>query len=110
MPRRARAEAAGVTIEWPGKRRELPPAPVRDGDLRVVERIVPGRLEGHAHSELPRAADERDDNLLVFGDNGVAMDALAKRFAGRVDLIYIDPPFATGLAYFSQTDRQGASL
>src|SRR5690606_6770482 len=41
---------------------------------------------------------------LVRGDNLVAMGALAERLRGRVDLVYIDPPYATGLSYYSQTD------
>jgi len=32
-------------------------------------------------------------NLLIWGDNKLAMAALLERFRGKVDLIYIDPPF-----------------
>ena len=35
-------------------------------------------------------------NKLIWGDNLLVMGSLLERFAGRVDLIYIDPPFATG--------------
>src|SRR5262249_48618319 len=38
-------------------------------------------------------------NLLVLGDNLDAMGALTARFAGRIDLVYIDPPFGTGQDY-----------
>lgn len=40
----------------------------------------------------------RDDfrNMLVWGDNKLVMTSLLKDFKGKVDLIYIDPPFDVG--------------
>lgn len=35
-------------------------------------------------------------NRLIWGDNKYIMASLLEEFAGKVDLIYIDPPFATG--------------
>jgi DNA modification methylase len=35
-------------------------------------------------------------NTLIWGDNLLVMGSLLKEFAGKIDLIYIDPPFATG--------------
>jgi DNA modification methylase len=35
-------------------------------------------------------------NQLIWGDNLLVMQSLLKEFAGEIDLIYIDPPFATG--------------
>jgi adenine-specific DNA-methyltransferase len=35
-------------------------------------------------------------NKLIWGDNFLVMGSLLKEFAGKIDLIYIDPPFATG--------------
>src|SRR5207249_1180814 len=35
-------------------------------------------------------------NKLVWGDNLLVMGSLLEQFAGKIDLIYIDPPFATG--------------
>ena len=34
-------------------------------------------------------------NKLVWGDNLLVMGSLLEKFAGKVDLIYIDPPFGT---------------
>jgi adenine-specific DNA-methyltransferase len=36
------------------------------------------------------------DNLLIEGDNLLALKALLPQFAGRVKCIYIDPPYNTG--------------
>jgi hypothetical protein len=40
----------------------------------------------------------RDDfrNILIWGDNKLALAALLEQFRGKVDLIYIDPPFDVG--------------
>lgn len=35
-------------------------------------------------------------NKLIWGDNAYVMSSLLQEFAGKVDLIYIDPPFNTG--------------
>jgi 16S rRNA G966 N2-methylase RsmD len=35
-------------------------------------------------------------NQLIWGDNKLVMSSLLDRFAGAIDLIYIDPPFDTG--------------
>lgn len=35
-------------------------------------------------------------NRLIWGDNKYVMSSLLEEFAGKIDLIYIDPPFATG--------------
>lgn len=40
--------------------------------------------------------DEHSGNLLVQGDNLHALKALLPRYAGKVDCIYIDPPYNTG--------------
>ena len=34
-----------------------------------------------------------DDNLIIHGDNLEALKALLPRYAGKVDVIYIDPPY-----------------
>jgi adenine-specific DNA-methyltransferase len=35
-------------------------------------------------------------NKLIWGDNLLVMESLLEQFAGKIDLVYIDPPFATG--------------
>jgi adenine-specific DNA-methyltransferase len=36
------------------------------------------------------------DNLIIKGNNLLALHSLKKEFAGKVKLIYIDPPYNTG--------------
>ena len=45
---------------------------------------------------------------MIWGDNLLVMGSLLEKFAGKIDLIYIDPPFATG-ADFSFTTQVGES-
>ena len=45
------------------------------------------------------------DNLIIKGNNLIAMHSLKKRFAGKVKLIYIDPPYNTGNDSFKYNDN-----
>lgn len=40
-----------------------------------------------------------DGNMLIHGDNLLALKALEQAFAGKVKCIYIDPPYNTGTAF-----------
>ncbi len=40
--------------------------------------------------------DSNSGNLIVQGDNLIALKALLPRYAGKVKCIYIDPPYNTG--------------
>ena len=46
-----------------------------------------------------------DDNLLIKGNNLLALHSLKARYAGKVKLIYIDPPYNTGNDGFRYNDR-----
>ncbi|PKD45287.1 DNA methyltransferase [Rhodohalobacter barkolensis] len=45
------------------------------------------------------------DNLLIKGNNLMALHSLKREFFGKVKLIYIDPPFNTGKDEFNYNDR-----
>ena len=44
------------------------------------------------------------DNLIIKGNNLIALHSLKKRYAGKVKLIYIDPPYNTGSDSFTYND------
>jgi adenine-specific DNA-methyltransferase len=46
----------------------------------------------------------RDDNLIIKGNNLLALHTLKQAYAGRVKLIYIDPPYNTGSDSFKYND------
>ena len=111
-------------LVWPGKYNE-------DGTLKEVPRVsLPFQVietvnESRATREGKRRGvqgtlfdvyegKEGDTfeagwrNKLIWGDNLLVMGSLLEKFAGKIDLIYIDPPFATG-ADFSFTAAIGES-
>ena len=45
-----------------------------------------------------------DDNLIIKGNNLIALSSLLKRYEGKVKLIYIDPPYNTGNDSFGYND------
>ena len=46
-----------------------------------------------------------DDNLIIKGNNLIALHSLKKKYAGKVKLIYIDPPYNTGNDSFKYNDN-----
>src|SRR5690554_3736954 len=53
----------------------------------------------HTLEEVPELhfqADKANGNLIVEGDNLIALKALLPEYAGKVNCIYIDPPYNTG--------------
>lgn len=46
-----------------------------------------------------------NDNLIIKGNNLIVLHSLKKRYAGKVKLIYIDPPYNTGNDGFGYNDR-----
>jgi adenine-specific DNA-methyltransferase len=44
------------------------------------------------------------DNLIIKGNNLIVLHSLKKRYAGKVKLIYIDPPYNTGNDGFKYND------
>ena len=43
--------------------------------------------------------DPDSENMLIHGDNLIALQALQQDFAGKIKCIYIDPPYNTGSAF-----------
>jgi len=69
------------------------------GDEPVVEpRIL-------LHDASKDYGDPAADNMLIHGDNLLALKALEQEFAGRVKCIYIDPPYNTGSAFEHYDDN-----
>lgn len=46
-----------------------------------------------------------DDNLLIKGNNLLALSSILKRYEGKVKCIYIDPPYNTGSDSFKYNDN-----
>ena len=50
------------------------------------------------------------DNMLIHGDNLLALKALESKFAGQVKCVYIDPPYNTGSAFEHYDDNLEHSI
>src|SRR3954470_12436560 len=99
-------------LVWPGKynedgtRKDVPRVSL---PFQVIETVNESRATREA-KKLPQQSTLFDvydgkegdtfeagwRNKLIWGDNLLVMASLLEKFAGKVDLIYIDPPFATG--------------
>jgi adenine-specific DNA-methyltransferase len=61
---------------------------------------------GEAVANLRRRADGTiQENLIIKGNNLLALHSLKQQFTGKVKLIYIDPPYNTGNDGFKYNDR-----
>lgn len=49
--------------------------------------------------------DPRSENMLIHGDNLLALKALEQEYTGKVKCIYIDPPYNTGSAFEHYDDN-----
>lgn len=47
----------------------------------------------------------KDDNLIIKGNNLIALSSLLEKYEGEIQLIYIDPPYNTGNDSFRYNDR-----
>ena len=54
--------------------------------------------------------DPNAENMLIHGDNLLALKALEQDFAGKVKCIFIDPPYNTGSAFEHYDDGVEHSL
>ena len=62
-------------------------------------------------SLLPKGgAPNLNDNLIIHGDNLLALKALMLHYAGKVNCIYIDPPYNTGNEEWRYSDRVNSPL
>ena len=48
---------------------------------------------------------EENDNLLIKGNNLLALSSILKRYEGKIKCIYIDPPYNTGSDSFKYNDN-----
>src|SRR6266436_6420542 len=118
----AKIDITRTELVWPGKYNEdstLKEVPRVSLPFQVIETINESRAtrEANKHGVQGGLFDvyegkEGDTfeagwrNKLIWGDNFLVMGSLLEKFAGKIDLIYIDPPFLIG-ADFSFTSFIG---
>lgn len=109
-------EVQAPELVWPGKytgRERAAQTPRVSLPFQLIEVIEEGRAsrEDLTQGSLPlfgaqpRGLDQEGwRNKLIWGDNLLVMNSLLREFAGQIDLIYIDPPFATGADFTVSTE------
>lgn len=66
---------------------------------RLEPRILIEDAEKSYHAATRVTENDIFDNVLIHGDNLLALKALEAEYSGRVRCIYIDPPYNTGNAF-----------
>ncbi|NWG14869.1 MAG: site-specific DNA-methyltransferase [Acidobacteria bacterium] len=116
----AKIEVNKVELVWPGKYNEdgtLKEVPRVNLPFQVIERVNESRATREAKKRPSQLSlfdvwegkegetfEEGWRNKLIWGDNLLVMGSLLSKFAGQIDLIYIDPPFATGADFSFKTE------
>ena len=72
----------------------------KDKPIVVEPRLL---IEDTARSNCN--SDPDTENMLIHGDNLLALKALESKYAGQVKCIYIDPPYNTGSAFEHYDDN-----
>jgi adenine specific DNA methylase mod len=75
-------------LNWVGKDKVI------THHLDVPYRVLDRQYSYDEHGQ--HDADNGSQNMIIHGDNLEALKALLPRYEGRVDCIYIDPPYNTG--------------
>ena len=72
----------------------------KDTPVKVEPRIL-------VHDPTKDYGDKTTDNMLIYGDNLLALKALEQDYAGKIKCIYIDPPYNTGARIDSDGNEVG---
>ena len=62
------------------------------------------------HNEEYSYGDQNTENMLIHGDNLLALKALEQKYTGQIKCIYIDPPYNTGSAFEHYDDNLEHSI
>lgn len=123
----AKIEITKTELVWPGKYNDdgtLKEVPRVNLPFQVIETVNESRATREARKEREKQPTLFDiyegkegdtfeagwKNKLIWGDNLLVMGSLLEKFAGKIDLIYIDPPFATGADFSFTTEIGEAGL
>jgi len=115
------ARSKEVVLSWPYKDCILEGGQDAEDDVRSeifhneilaadeIDRLLEPKVFANfktvdAEGEHKTNAIKPTDNLVIKGNNLLVLHSLKKRFAGRIKLIYIDPPYNTGNDSFKYND------
>ena len=99
-----------LELTWVGKEEEIRIEPrilVENPALSNMSKCVSKMGQTSIFDE---PAVDNFDNMLIHGDNLLALKALESKYAGKVKCIYIDPPYNTGSAFEHYDDNLEHSI
>ncbi|MCI7667488.1 MAG: hypothetical protein MSS17_03065, partial [Megasphaera elsdenii] len=76
------------SLEWIGKEK------VVNHHLEVPYHVLERKYS--YDEEGQHEADNDSENMIIHGDNLLALKSLLPKYEGRISCIYIDPPYNTG--------------
>lgn len=79
-----------LELTWYGKEKQV----------KIEPRLL---IEDDSRSNTASSADT--ENMLIHGDNLLALKALEAKYTGKVKCVYIDPPYNTGSAFEHYDDN-----
>lgn len=93
-----------LELTWPGKEDRFNPEPrilLEDKEKSFsYEKDTDGMAKDiFDHFDVKAKVEPTYDNMLIHGDNLLALKALEQDYTGKVKCIYIDPPYNTGNAF-----------
>ena len=83
-----------LELTWVGK----------DNRPRLEPRILLEDAAKSYHAAARVSDNDLFDNVLIHGDNLLALKALEAQYAGKVKCVFIDPPYNTGSAFTHYDD------
>jgi len=73
-------------------------------------RILLEDPEKSYHAKQRNGKKDQFENMLIYGDNLLALKSLEQKYTGKVKCVYIDPPYNTGNAFEHYDDGVEHSL
>ncbi len=93
-----------LELTWPGKQHR----PRLEPRILLEDKALSHHAAPPAAGDLVEQAEACptafEDNLLIHGDNLLALKALESKYAGKVKCVFIDPPYNTGSAFTHYDD------
>ena len=82
----------------------------KDEGTRLEPRILLEEAEKSYHAKALVTDHDIFDNILIHGDNLLALKALEQEYTGKIKCAFIDPPYNTGSAFEHYDDGIEHSL
>ena len=79
-------------------------------ELKFENKLTENQILSKAGKINSKFDIDENNSVLFKGDNFEALSLLLKKFKGKINLIYIDPPFNTDQEFFVSQDGRANSI